>query len=216
MKTTINENLYQYLLQFGTREHPILSDLRLYTSQLENFRMQIPPDQAQFMMLLAKVMNAKRYLEIGVFTGYSTLAMALSMGDDSSIVALEKNNEYINIAIKFWGMAQVVGKIRLFIQDAMISCEELLQNNYTNYFDIAFIDADKTNILQYYEYCLQLIRPHGIILIDNVLYHGKVLDKDKCGFVEKICEFNEFIYNDCRVEISMIPIGDGLTLAFKK
>ena len=216
IKTLITEPLYQYLLQLGTREHHLLSELREYTQDLENFRMQVPIDQAQFMMMLAKLMNAKRYLEIGIFTGYSALAMALSMGNSGTIIALDKNKDYIDIATKFWEHANVSNIIKVILQDALISCEELLQSNYANYFDIAFIDADKGNILKYYEYCLKLVRPNGAILIDNVLFQGKVIENDKSPIVDRICEFNEFIYNDSRVEISMLSIGDGLTLAFKK
>ena len=215
LKTHVNPHLYNYLVKFGTREHPVLAELREYTKELDNGNMQIPVDQGQFMMRLAQIMNAKRYLEIGVFTGYSALTMALAMREDSIVVALEHNSDYSTIASKFWQRANVEHRIQLLLQDALITCEELLQSNKSNYFDIAFIDADKRNLLKYYEYCLKLIRPHGIILVDNVLFHGKVLDTQKSELVESIHEFNEFIHNDCRVDISMLSIGDGLTLIFK-
>ncbi|MBP9743398.1 MAG: class I SAM-dependent methyltransferase [Burkholderiales bacterium] len=215
-KTEITSELYQYALDIGVKEHPVLRKLREYTAKLENSIMQIVPEQGQFMGLLAKIINAKHYLEIGVFTGYSSLVMALYMGKDSKIVALDNNRDYLQIAQKFWAEAQVDQYIKTMEGNAIESCEQLLASGHTNFFDIAFIDANKNDYLKYYEYCYKLVRPGGLILIDNVLFHGLVTKSNQPNFVETIKELNEIIYQDPRVEISLLPIADGLTIARKK
>lgn len=214
-KTEITDELYRYALNMGVREHPVLQKLREYTDKLQNSFMQIVPEQGQFMGLLAKIINAKHYLEIGVFTGYSSLVMALSMGKDAKVVALDNNQKYLQIAQQFWTEAQVDQCITIIEGDAKESCERLLAK-HTNFFDIAFIDANKNDYLKYYEYCYKLVRSGGLILIDNVLFHGLVTKPNQSNFVETIKRLNEFIYQDPRVEISLLPIADGLTIARKK
>ena len=213
-KTILDDALYKYAVDFGTREHPILAKLRIETSKLSNAHMQISQDQAQFMGVLAKMIGAKSYLELGVFTGYSSLAMALAMGNDSHITALDLNSNYIEIASKYWTEAKVDKQITIIEGPATASCAKLIAEN--KQFDIAFIDANKSEYKKYYEYCYQLVRVGGIILIDNVLFHGQVLKEHPATSVRAIKELNELIKNDPRVDICMLPIADGLTIAYKK
>lgn len=213
-KTIISNELYQYAIDFGVRNHPVLEKLRIETSKLTNSHMQISVDQAQFMGLLARMISAKRYLELGVFTGYSSLAMALAMGPDSQITALDLSSEYIKIASKYWVEANVDKQITVIEGPATSSCAKLIAEN--EQFDIAFIDANKTDYPTYYEYCYKLVRVGGIILVDNVLFHGHVLQECPSNSVRAIKQLNELIKNDLRVEICMLPIADGLTIAYKK
>ena len=216
LKNIISSELYQYALQYGVHEHPIAYQLRLETAKLNNSRMQTPPDQCQFMATIAHIMQARNYLEIGVFTGYSTLNMALAMGNSGTIVALENNLEYIKIAQSFWTQAGINESIECIHDDAMNACQNLLLDGRQNSFDIAFIDANKNQYLDYYEYCYQLVRPGGVIFVDNVLYQGEVLLQNPSDFVKHIKTCNEFIYNDARVSMCLLPIADGLTIAYKK
>ena len=204
IKTNITKDLYNYAINSSIKEHPVLKKLRMETSKLATSKMQISVDEGQFIGLLAKIINAKKYLEIGVYTGYSSLVMALSMGKTGKIIGLDNNKDFINIAKSFW------------IDDALISLEKLVNDNQENTFDIAFIDANKNDYLEYYEYCYKLVRPGGLILLDNVLMQGLVIDKNPPNFVKAIKDFNQFIYNDKRVEISLLPFADGLTIALKK
>lgn len=214
-KTFIDSKFYEYILNNSVyKNHPTLIKLKKYTQTINNSHMQISEDQGQFMSLLGLITNAKKYLEIGVFTGYSSLLMALTLGEDSIIYALDNKQNYIDIAKSFWQEANVEKQITALIDDAKISLEKLIYEHKET-FDIAFIDANKNNYKYYYEYCLKLVKPKGIILIDNTLFHGEVLNKNsKIGNV--ISEFNNYIYNDNRVFISLIPIADGLTIAYKK
>ncbi len=215
-KTIITDELLDYAIQNSLSEHPVLKELREYNSNLANAHMQIAPEQGQFMALLAKIINAKKYLEIGVFTGYSTLVMAQAMGDNAQIIALDNNPQYLEIAKSYWSKANVYHNITTFVDNAINSLEKLINSEHVGTFDIAFIDADKTNYKSYYEYCLKLTKPHGIILIDNVLSSGRVLELNPKKFVTAIKEFNNYIYNDKRVDITILTIADGLTIARKK
>lgn len=216
-KTEITTELYNYAVKLGVHEHPVLTELRHKTEVLENAIMQIPQDQGQFMGVLARAINAKKYLEIGVFTGYSSLAMALQMGPDSQIIALDYDAKYTTIAQEFWQKAGVDGQITLMLDDAINSLDTLVKSEHLNTFDMAFIDANKNDYIKYYEYCYLLVKKGGIILIDNTLFYGEVAkDKPSKNFVKAIQEFNQFIYNDARVEISLLAIADGLTIAYKK
>lgn len=214
-KTFINNALYEYILNNSIYKiHPTLIKLKQFTQTIKNSQMQISEDQGQFMSLLGKITYAKKYLEIGVFTGYSSLLMALALGSDSTIYALDNNQDYIDIAKSFWQEAKVEKQIIPLINDAKTSLETLI-NDHKETFDIAFIDANKDNYKAYYEYCLKLVKPKGLILIDNTLFHGEVLNKSsKIGTT--ISDFNEYIVKDNRVYISLIPIADGLTIAYKK
>jgi predicted O-methyltransferase YrrM len=213
-KTVIGDTLYQYAIDYGVREHHVLTKLRIETAKLTNSHMQISPDQGQFMGLLAKITGAKHYLELGVFTGYSSLAMALAMGADSTVTVLDLNNEYLQIAHNFWVEAGVDNQIRVIEGAATESCAKLIAEHKE--FDIAFIDANKTDYPAYYEYCYQLVRIGGLILVDNVLFHGQVLAEKPSNSALAIKKLNELIKNDTRVDICMLPLADGLTIAYKK
>jgi predicted O-methyltransferase YrrM len=179
--------------------------------------MQISPEQGQFMALLVQLMGAKKTLEIGVFTGYSALAVALALPVDGKVIACDISEEYTAIAKDFWGRAGVSEKIDLRIAPALETLEKLIAEGETGSFDLAFIDADKRSYENYYERALTLLRPGGLILIDNVLWSGKVTDPtitDKQ--TQAIREFNQKIHQDSRISLSVMAIADGLTLALKR
>ncbi len=214
-KLNITDSLYNYAIKIGAREHAVLQELRKYTAQLPMAHLQIPIDQGQLFAMLARIHKVKTYLEIGVFTGYSTLTVALSMPQDGKITALDNNLQVTAIAQKFWQKAKVNHKIDLRIGDARDSLQQLLDNGQQNSFDMAFIDANKSSYAQYYEYCYHLVRDGGIILVDNVLIQGRVLEEKSSTYVRAIQEFNQLVYNDIRVEICTLPIADGLTILYK-
>jgi predicted O-methyltransferase YrrM len=178
--------------------------------------MQIAPEQGQFMALLIQLMGAKKTLEVGVFTGYSSLAVALALPSDGKIIACDTNEEYTAIARHYWQKAGVADKIDLRIAPALDTLDELIAQGQANTFDFAFIDADKSNYDNYYERALQLVRPGGLIAIDNVLWGGKVADRNvQDNRTKAIRELNQKLHQDKRVTISLVPIADGLTLARK-
>jgi caffeoyl-CoA O-methyltransferase len=204
----MREDLDQLALREATTSHPDSTKVAM---------MQISPEQGQFMTLLAELVGAKRYLEIGVFTGYSALTIAKAMGPGGRIVALDVSEEFTAIAEDHWQKAGVAEQIDLRLAPALDSLKGMLDSGEQNSFDLAFIDADKGNYLAYYEVALELIRPGGIIGIDNVLWGGSVADPmDLRADTEAIRAVNEFVSVDKRVTVSMIPIGDGLTLARKR
>ncbi len=220
MSTTtiiLDEKLREYLLNVSVKESEILRELREETAQMEYSAMQISPEQGSFMAFLVGLINGKRTLDIGVFTGYSSLVVALALPKDGYVTACDINTEWIDIARKYWELAQVEDKIDLRIAPALETLDELLTDGYRGTYDFSFIDADKINYQQYYERSLELIRSGGLIAIDNVLWSGRVID-DHSGDpnTEAIREFNKKLYQDERVSISMVPIGDGLTLACKQ
>ncbi|WP_036484009.1 class I SAM-dependent methyltransferase [Myxosarcina sp. GI1] len=213
----LDSQLYQYLLSVSLREPEVLVKLRQETDKLPMNRMQISPDQGQFMSLLVQLMGAKKTLEIGVFTGYSSLAVALALPPDGKIIACDVDEKTTAIARKYWQEAEVSHKIDLRIAPALETLDKLIAAGEANSFDFAFIDADKRNYPNYYERCLQLIRPGGAIAIDNVLWSGSVADRnptDKRTIA--LQQFNQQLHQDKRVKISMLPIADGLTLAMKQ
>lgn len=208
--------LYNYLLSVSLREPEILAQLRQETAQLPMAMMQISPEQGQFMALLVQLMGAKKTLEVGVFTGYSSLVVALALPPDGGVVACDLDPEYTAIARRYWQQAGVAEKIDLHIAPALETLDGLLAEGQAGTFDFAFIDADKGNYENYYERSLQLIRPGGLIAIDNVLWSGRVADpEDRDKRTEAIRAFNEKLFLDERVSISLVPIADGLTLARK-
>jgi len=209
--------LYDYYQKIGFRESEILRELRLETAKLPMGKMQTAPEQAQFMALLVQLMGAKRILEIGVFTGYSSLAMALVLPDSGQIIACDSSTEYTAIAERYWQKAGVRNKIQLHLAIALETLEKLLQSEPKQEFDLVFIDAAKKEYDQYYEYSLKLVRPGGLILIDNVLWYGKVADNlIQDNATKSLRNLNQKLHQDSRIELSLIPIGDGLTLALKK
>jgi len=212
----LNDQLYTYLLSVSLRENDELKALRVATNQLEMNIMQISPDQGQFMAMLVKLMGAKNILEIGTFTGYSTLAMAQSLPAGGKLITCDVSEEWTDIAKQHWALSGVDNKIELQLAPAEQTLKSLLDNGNAGGIDLVFIDADKQNQWKYYEYCLQLLRPGGLVLIDNVLWDGKVANPDddsEC--TGDIREFNKKVFSDNRVEISMIPVGDGITMARK-
>lgn len=211
------DQLHEYLRSVSDREPPLLRKLREETARLPDAGMQISPEQGQFMGLLAHLMGARRALEIGVFTGYSSLAVALALPDDGRIVACDVSEEYTAIARRYWKEAGVDRKIDLRLRPALETLRELMEQGQSGLFDLAFIDADKTNYRNYYESVLQLLRPGGLILIDNVLWDGDVIDAQKTDAdTAAIRDFNQRLLSDERVFISMISLGDGVTLALKR
>jgi predicted O-methyltransferase YrrM len=219
VKTELSSDLYKYTINHGVYRNNILEQLLQETKKLSNAQMVTNPDQAQFIAQLALISGAKKYLEVGVFTGYNILKIALTVAN-LQIYALEKDPNIIkNIANKYWKKAQVNDRITTIIDDAVVSLSNLCQNhNNLNSFDIAFIDANKNDYPKYFELCYKLVRPHGIIMIDNTFIHGLVLasNQDRPKYASVIDELNKKLLNDDRVYISMLPIHDGLTIAYKK
>ena len=214
---SITDSIYKYLCKNSLREDEVLSSLRAYTYRMEQRNMQISPEQGQFMQLLIKLMGAKNTIEIGVFTGYSSLCVALALPLDGKIIACDISTKYTDIAEKYWRDANVRDKIDLRIGPALDTLQKLIDKGLSNTFDFSFIDADKINYDNYYELSLKLLRPGGLIAIDNVLWSGDVVDERINDIdTESIRSLNKKIYIDKRVDISILPIGDGLTLALKK
>ena len=218
-KQTLNltDELYQYLLSVSLRESEIAKALREETDTLEYARMQISADQAQFMALLIKLLSARNVIEVGTFTGYSALSMAQALPESGKLIACDISEEWTAIAKRYWQRANLDNKIDLHLAPALDTLNQLITEKQENHFDFAFIDADKENLKAYYQACFQLVRPGGVIAIDNVLWGGSVIDADNHEqSTIAIREFNDFINRDERVEISLVPIGDGLTLALKR
>ena len=214
---SITDSIYKYLCDNSLREDKNLSSLRAHTYRMEQRNMQISPEQGQFMQLLIKIMNAKNTIEVGVFTGYSSLCVALALPHDGKIIACDISTKYTDIAEKYWEDANVRNKIDLRIGPAIDTLKKLIDKGMSNTFDFSFIDADKINYDNYYEMCLQLLRPGGLIAIDNVLWSGDVADiRINDIDTESIRSLNKKLHKDSRVDISLLPIGDGLTLALKK
>ena len=211
----LTDDLRDYLWQKGMKEHPVLEELRDETAQLPESVMQICPEQGALMANLVRLMSAKKTLEIGTFTGYSALAVALALPEDGKIVACDISEEWTAIGKKKWEQAGVAEKIELRIGTALGTLEELIQDGQQGSFDFAFIDADKANYLDYYKMCLKLVRKGGVVAIDNVLWSGSVINSE-INDVDTIAirELNEFLAKDERVSLSMVPVGDGLTLAY--
>ena len=209
------KKISRYIAEHAVREPEILRELRAATSSLPNAGMQIGADQGQFMALLVQAMGARNCLEIGTFTGYSALAVALAMPENGRIVCCDISEEWTAIGRPFWEKAGVDRKIDLRIGPALRTLDELKKE--TQSFDFVFIDADKTNYANYYEACLPMLRPCGILAVDNTLWSGWVADRghhdDDTVALRK---FNDKLHTDDRVEIALLPLGDGVTLALKK
>lgn len=213
----VTDQLHEYLLSVSVRESDILRQLREETAQHPMAQMQIAPEQGQFMALLVKLIGATRALEIGVFTGYSSLVVALSLPPDGQLIACDVSEEYTAIARRYWQKADVAHKIDLRIAPAVETLDQLLADGQANQFDFVFIDADKSGYDAYYERSLQLVQPGGLIAIDNVLWSGRVADPNETdNRTAKIRAFNQKLYTDERVDLSLVPIADGLTLARKR
>lgn len=213
----LDESVYRYLLDHSLREPALLAELRAETAALPEANMQIAPEQGQFMALLARLIAARRYLEVGTFTGYSALAIALALPEDGEIVTLDQSAEWTATAQSYWERAGVDGRIRLELGEARDSLRALEATGETDTFDLAFIDADKTGYHDYFEHCLRLVRPGGLILVDNTLWHSTVADPDDArDDTRAIRVFNDALHHDERIDLSLVPIGDGLTLARRR
>jgi predicted O-methyltransferase YrrM len=213
---SLTEALYDYMLDVSLREPDVLRRLREETARHEMARCQISPEQGQFMALLVKLIGAKRTLEIGVFTGYSAAWVALALPADGQVIACDVNEEWTTIARRYWKEAGVSDKIDLRLAPAVETLGKLVQTEQGSSFDFAFIDADKPNHDAYYEYCLKLVRPGGLIAFDNTLAQGRVLEDTMSEYTRTIHTLNRKLHTDTRVDISLVPIADGLTLARKR
>lgn len=212
----IDARLYEYILSTTLRDDPLLSDLREETSRMSEGRMQISPDQGQFMGMLVKLAGVSRAIEVGVFTGYSSLCVARALPDDGRLVACDISVEYTDIARRYWERAGVAAKIDLRIGPASETLDRMIHADESGTFDFAFIDADKGNYPEYYERCLELSRPGGLVLVDNALWGGHVADPTRDDEVTStLRELNSSAGQDNRVEATLLPIGDGLLLARK-
>jgi len=211
----INNKIQTYIQNLSQPLHPIQKEIIAYNETLGDIkRMQISVSQCHFLHLMIKTCNAKNILEIGTFTGLSTLSMSLALSDEGSIIALDKNLETNKIALNFFNKANQGKKIKTIVKPALDSLNDIKKENIL--FDIVFIDADKTNYTNYYESVIQLIKKDGLIIIDNVLWHGEVADENNNEkFTNIIREFNTHVKNDNRVEQIILPIGDGLTVCRK-
>lgn len=210
----LNEMTYSYLLDALPPEDPVVSALRRETATRRYSQMQIAPEQAQLMALLTLTLNARRTLEIGVFTGYSTLAVARALPEDGKVVALDIDEEATAVARRYWEQAGIADRIDLRIGPALDSLAALEREAGQNQFDFAFIDADKHNYQAYFGYCVNLVRPGGLIAVDNVLWLGLVANPSADDeTTEALRAFNARLREDPRVDYAIIPIADGLTLA---
>ncbi len=209
--------IYDYLLRASLREPEVLRRLREETATMPMALMQIAPEQGQFMALLIELIGAKRTLEIGVFTGYSSLWVALALPPDGQIVACDVNGEWTAVARRYWRDAGVADKIDLRLAPALETLDALLEAGAAGSFDFAFVDAKKTEYVEYYERVLELLRPGGLVAVDNVLWSGSVADPAKDDDdTTAIRAFNGKLRDDERVSLSLVPIADGLTLARKR
>jgi predicted O-methyltransferase YrrM len=214
---SIDDDLLNYIERVTLREPEILRRLREETSRHPHGDMQISAEQGQFMALLTHLISARKTLEIGVFTGYSSLAVALALPEDGRIIACDISEEWTSIGRRYWREAGVERKIDLRLGPALKTLDDLIAQGQGGRFDFAFIDADKGHYANYYERSLVLVRPGGLIAVDNVLWDGKVIDpKVNDADTRAIRAFNENLHHDERVWLSMLPIRDGLTLACKK
>lgn len=215
--TRLDDALYDYVLQMSLRESQVLSELRAETAALPLAVMQIAPEQGQFMALLVKLMGARRAIEVGVYTGYSALIVAEALPDDGLLVACDIDAETTAIAQRYWQDGGVTHKIDLRLAPAAQTLNSLLEEGQAGSFDFAFIDADKSSYHEYYELCLRLLRPGGLIVVDNVLWGGAVLEAwASDNDTRAIQQFNKQISRDERVDLSLLPIADGLSLLRKR
>jgi caffeoyl-CoA O-methyltransferase len=215
--TFLSPALHEYLVEVSLRENPILQALRAETLTLPGGQMILSAEQGQLLALLVKMINAKNIIDIGTFTGYSALSMALALPADGRIITCDIDNKITAIAQSYFEKASVSEKIELRLAPALVTLDILMIENKINSFDLVFIDADKQNYINYYEKSLSLLRSGGLIVIDNVLWKGRVIDlADQSKVTLAIRKFNQSLAQDNRIDLSIIPLGDGMTIARKK
>jgi predicted O-methyltransferase YrrM len=215
---TLDDALLDYVIAHGVREHPELAALREATRSHPRAGMQISPEQGQLMQMLVRLTGARHCIEVGVFTGYSALAVALALPDDGTILACDISDEFTRIGRPYWKRAGVEHRIELVLEPAINTLDARLAAGHAGRYDFAFIDADKVGYGAYYERCLKLLRPGGLIAIDNVLWNGRVARPAEPGDEDTLALqlLNRLLHDDPRIDIALLPIGDGLTLARKR
>lgn len=217
MNWLLDDKIYRYIFDTFVQEHPVLTKLRILTQQQPMAGMEIPPEQGQWLQWLIRLMSAKRVLEIGTFTGYSALAMALALPEDGCLMTCDINEESTAVAPPFWREAGVAHKIDLRLAPAAETLQQLLDQQGANSFDLAFIDGDKANYPVYYDLCYELVRPGGVVVLDNVLWKGRVPDPEVGDTRTTVLrQLNREIALDERVEACLLPIGDGVLMVRKK
>ncbi len=212
----LDDNLYRYLLEHSLREHPAQIALREATRTQPHAGMQVSPEQGQFMALLVRLIGARRTIEVGVFTGYSALAVALALPDDGQVLACDISDAYTRVGRPYWQQAGVEHKIDLRLGPALATLDARLDEGAAGQYDFAFIDADKAGYDGYYERCLQMLRRGGLIAIDNTLWSGSVAQPAKDADTAALQALNDKLHRDERIDLSLLPIGDGLSLARKR
>lgn len=217
MQLDLNENILSYVRDNSLRETPLLEKLRDETRRIPEHSMQILPEQGQFLHFLVKLVRAKNALEIGVFTGYSSICIAEALQEGGKLIACDNSSEWTDIAKNYWKKANLDERIELRLTDACKTLENLHNAGKENYFDFIFIDADKENCINYYEACLTLLRPGGLMVFDNTLWLGKVADQSIQDIAtQTIRKLNQKLHHDARVDLSLLPFVDGITLVCKK
>ena len=219
-------DIHQYVIEHGVKDTPLLKRLREETAKLPEFMMQIPATQGEFMAFLVKLTGAKIIIEIGVFTGYSSLCMASALPDDGKLIGLDTSVEWTAVARKYWREAGIENKIDLRIAPALESLESMIEQGASGSIDLIFLDADKEQYDSYYEQSLKLLKPNGLLIIDNVLLYGSVVDSERLDkdiasrlsikSIEAIKALNEKVAKDSRVDVTMLDIADGISLVRKK
>ena len=213
----LSAELHQYLLDVGTRESALLRQLRTETASMPDANMQIAPEQGQFLQLLVQLTGARRCIEVGVYTGYSALCIASALAANGELLACDTSKEWTDIARRYWQQAGVAERVRLQLQPAEQTLQQELDRGQARRYDLAFIDADKENYQTYYELCLQLLRPGGLIALDNTLWDAAVIDpRNQEQSTRAIRAVNRRLQADSRIDLSLVPIADGVTLCRKR
>jgi caffeoyl-CoA O-methyltransferase len=213
----LDDRTFEYLLAHSLREPPALAQLRAETASHPKANMQIAPEQGQFMQMLVRLMGARRAIEVGVFTGYSSLAVMLAMPPDGRLLALDVSPAYTAVARRHWQAAGVADRVELVIGPAKETLDARIAAGESGQYDFAFVDADKTGYLDYYERLLVLLRPGGLIVVDNTLWSGEVANPgNREEDTVALREFNDWLHKDPRIDLTLLPVGDGLTLARRR
>jgi len=214
--TGLDPEIYRYLLESSLREPPVLAKLRAETAKMPRAQMQVAPDQGQFLALLTRLTGAKRIVEVGTFTGYSSTAMALALPKGGKLTCCDVSKEFTDVARRYWAEAGIAERIELRLGPALETLDALIAGGEAGRFDMVFIDADKSNYAGYYERALILLRPGGLVAVDNVLWSGRPLDPGQTDEdTQAIRAFNAALKDDTRIHLSMLSIADGVTLAVK-